>query len=1087
MKIRILLSLVILSILTIGCRKDDIVESSTNPVIPDPTIELTAGIEGLVYNENGVPLAGVEVLNENGSTVTDQNGYFKFESELLLESGSYMTFKQNGFFEGYKFVNPSLNRTGYVEVMMVEKGLPTMISASTGGVVPVNGGAKVSLPANGIIDASGNAYNGDVNVYTFWYDPLGNQITQLMPGDLRAINESSQFVQLQTFGMMAVELESAAGEKLNLAEGSKATLEFPVDPSLNSSAPQEIPLWYFNELTGYWMEEGAAQLADGKYTGTVSHFSFWNCDAPFPLVKLSGRILDQNGNPVKQASICITVTTNGLTGYGWTDSEGYYCGKVPKGKTLAMQVKDNCGNVVYEEAPIGPLDSNFDMGEITINFDYGSRIHGVLVCNGVPVSNGYVVVSSQFGYQIFDADENGKFSGTFINCGDTDLSVQGFNADDLTSGDEFFISITPGQDLGLDDLEVCTNVLDEYLKYTIKENGDETLKVIRDIDAYFSGDKLVITTAGPDSIDYFTWTVQNPIEGVQDVFSAEFVWEYDGIEWFFGCSPNQDCSALLFELTNFEIVEGSYVEGTFMLTSFASRFDLCGEFRVKLDDVFTADASINGLVWHDEDRNGQRENSEELLEGVEMKIFQGSTFDLLATTLTNADGYYEFTDLLEGTYVLTVSRDGWSPTLLTVGDPATDNDFEPWSDRGETYIQNGSTQTAFDAGIAEDIENNIIGRVWEDTNEDGKFDANEVPLPDIQVQLLVGQERFETFTDGDGNYLFTGVFLGDAYIAFNAPDYQLADNNEPLEANFQGFTAGMFFGIGPGDQIDIACGLVMSTATALECGQDITYETCQGSPITVEAEATGGIPPYTFDWGFGPTDFQFYTFTSPGSYVVVVTDANGEECSFVVDIIESTLAWINHNVTSATCGQSNGSIVDPNAWSTGLTFEWFDENGNSISTEPNLEDLAPGTYNLLIQDFNVCEDYRTYVVSNQQASIGDYVWLDSGSTPNVLDADDQGFGNILIKLYDANMGFIDSTRSSSISQDTLGFYNFIGDFTGEYYIEVELPAGYEFVEPMQGMNNNLDSDIIPAEGRSNWFNLPDCKSDYRIDIGIKEQ
>ena len=92
--------------------------------------------------------------------------------------------------------------------------------------------------------------------------------------------------------MMAVELQGASGESLNIAEGSTATLTFPIPQEILGNAPAEIPLWSFNENLGLWVEESVASLQGSNYVGEVSHFSFWNCDAPFELVELSFQLVD---------------------------------------------------------------------------------------------------------------------------------------------------------------------------------------------------------------------------------------------------------------------------------------------------------------------------------------------------------------------------------------------------------------------------------------------------------------------------------------------------------------------------------------------------------------------------------------------------------------------------------------------------------------------------------------------------------------------------------------------------------------------------------------------------------------------------
>ena len=53
-----------------------------------------------------------------------------------------------------------------------------------------------------------------------------------MPGDLRGTDTSGRTVGLQTFGMVAVELEGSAGQRLKLASGKTATISLPIPAAL---------------------------------------------------------------------------------------------------------------------------------------------------------------------------------------------------------------------------------------------------------------------------------------------------------------------------------------------------------------------------------------------------------------------------------------------------------------------------------------------------------------------------------------------------------------------------------------------------------------------------------------------------------------------------------------------------------------------------------------------------------------------------------------------------------------------------------------------------------------------------------------
>ena len=107
----------------------------------------------------------------------------------------------------------------------------------------------------------------------------------------------------------------------------------PLDASMVANAPSQIPLWWFDEDNGYWVEEGEATLQGNAYVGNVSHFSFWNCDVSAGAVDLCINITDQNQNPIAGIYAEIDTQNYGMTG-GYSNSNGVVCGWVPENETL---------------------------------------------------------------------------------------------------------------------------------------------------------------------------------------------------------------------------------------------------------------------------------------------------------------------------------------------------------------------------------------------------------------------------------------------------------------------------------------------------------------------------------------------------------------------------------------------------------------------------------------------------------------------------------------------------------------------------------------------------------------------------------
>jgi len=114
---------------------------------------------------------------------------------------------------------------------------------------------------------------------------------------------------IESFGAINVDLRDAAGNKLNLKAGSTATVRIPL-ATRSANVPATVPLFYLDEATGQWKQEGTATLkttAEGSYyEGTVSHFSSWNADQEMDTIFVNGCVNDAAGKPVNLALVTAT-------------------------------------------------------------------------------------------------------------------------------------------------------------------------------------------------------------------------------------------------------------------------------------------------------------------------------------------------------------------------------------------------------------------------------------------------------------------------------------------------------------------------------------------------------------------------------------------------------------------------------------------------------------------------------------------------------------------------------------------------------------------------------------------------------------
>ena len=79
-----------------------------------------------------------------------------------------------------------------------------------------------------------------------------------------------------------------------------------------------MPLWYFDEDGGYWIEDGVATLQGNTYVGEVTHFTFWNYDFPYPSATLCITLQDESGNPLAYTPLDLYSSLLNATGtYGF--------------------------------------------------------------------------------------------------------------------------------------------------------------------------------------------------------------------------------------------------------------------------------------------------------------------------------------------------------------------------------------------------------------------------------------------------------------------------------------------------------------------------------------------------------------------------------------------------------------------------------------------------------------------------------------------------------------------------------------------------------------------------------------------------
>lgn len=372
-------------LLLAGCRKDS--SDIAPPTGGGGGGSVYTDVVGLVTELDGTPVAGASITCGGKSAVTDVAGAFMIRN-VGTDGRCYAHATKTGFFPGSAGVPAKVNGVSRVRITLLPDAPVTTFSAGMGTDYSLSGGARVVIGGNSVVDGSGNPYSGSVSLAVRHLDPDAPEFPAIMPaGDLVAVGSTGDDVQLISYGMMMLRLTDGGGNELQLASGSSAEITMPLPGSLTAGAPQEMPLWHFNEDTGKWEQEGMMQLEGGAYVATVSHFSSWNADWPTDRGTVRGLVLDCNGDPVEG----VVVRTGQST--AMTDAQGRYERYVPTGVPVEVRVDDPALGLSSETRMVDPLSDGQDVsvGDLHLTSCPGFVEYTLTCASGSPM--GYVTLS----------------------------------------------------------------------------------------------------------------------------------------------------------------------------------------------------------------------------------------------------------------------------------------------------------------------------------------------------------------------------------------------------------------------------------------------------------------------------------------------------------------------------------------------------------------------------------------------------------------------------------------------------------------------------------------------------------------------
>lgn len=465
-----------LSLFIISCKKDI---SNDTPVAPsewespDFNTRTRASVSGFVTDEHGIALPGAMVRFGHAQQLTNENGYFSFKDEEVARYHAVVTVSKVGYFKAIKSFSVNESQPAFFRIKVLPKVSIGTFDAGQGGEVRSSDNLQIFFAPGSVMDPSnGQVYSGNVQVYAQWLNPASPELIDIMPGDWRAIDSEWRMKYLITYGMIAVELESASGQVLQIATGKQADIRIPLPSDFSSHAPANIPLWHFDEEKGLWIEEGSAIRQGDYYVGSVSHFSFWNLDYPTAMVHLDMTIQDQSGTPVSNAMVAITSLDGPANRtFGYSNSAGYIGGFVPANRRWKLELSSStqCLNNtnVFNFQTEG--SGNQSLGVLQLSSPQLMKIKGkILNCQGELVTQGRAILFKEGMFYEVTSDEFGDFSLNYLLCTPLAQSWQLTLFDELAQQQSLPVNFMLGageHDLGA--LRACGESAEQFIYFNV--------------------------------------------------------------------------------------------------------------------------------------------------------------------------------------------------------------------------------------------------------------------------------------------------------------------------------------------------------------------------------------------------------------------------------------------------------------------------------------------------------------------------------------------------------------------------------------------------------------------------------------------
>ncbi len=480
--------------------------------------------------------------------------------------------------------------------------------------------------------------------------------------------------------------------------------------------------------------------------------------------------------------------------------------------------------------------------------------------------------------------------------------------------------------------------------------------------------------------------------------------------------------------------------------------------NLTFDIALCGNSAIGDYVWFDSNCNGIQDAGENGINDalVTITFADGTTRTAVTHNYLGQDGYYDFTNVGPGSYLITFTTPaGYTPAPANAGaDDSVDSD--PVNGSVTVSLVANQSDFTIDAGYCQKSAILNLGNlVWNDSDGDGKKDPNEYAIGGITVSLYDdndgdnlpdGPAIQTTVTNINGIYNFSNLTSGRYIISIPVlPGYRpggIASSSNNPDNNVDNDNNG----------VHNVSGVLYSNAITLSEG---------GEPTTDGDGANGNL---TFD-------IALCGNSAIGDFVWFDANCNGIQDAGELGINDALVTITYADGTTKTevthtylgnSGYYDFINIGPGTYT--VTFE-TPAGFNPSPANAGLDDSKDSDPINKIASVTIAANQSDFTIDagfcqpSANLSLGNLVWNDSDADGK-KDPNEYVLRGITVSLYlDKNADNIpDGPAVQSTTTGADGTYHFVNLNPGRYIISIPILPGYR-PGGIAATSDNPDNDV----------------------------